>query len=50
MLTSTNTKQPTFEDLFEEDSDVQYNSDGAALYVVNLSYPNYIYIGILGDS
>lgn len=39
LLTSTTVKQPTFEDMLGEKSDVQYNWEGSAIYFANATYP-----------
>ena len=50
LLTSTSVQKPTFKDLFNSTSDVTYGFEGSATYLVNSTYPEYIYISILGDT
>jgi hypothetical protein len=50
MLTSTIEKHPTFSDIFSGSTDVKYHWEGTATYTANQTYPNYIYIGVKGDS
>lgn len=50
MLTSLTIPEPKFKDLFAKDSDVRYAWDGSETYLINTTYPDYIYISILGDS
>lgn len=49
LLSSTTVQKPIFKDLFSETSDVSYGYEGSATYLINSTYPDYIYIGILGD-
>jgi hypothetical protein len=50
MLTSTTVTQPAFNDIFFPDQDVEINWDGTATFLINSTFPNYIYIGVKGNT
>lgn len=50
LLASASVQFPIFKDIFKKGSDVVYGWDGTLTYLANQTYPESIYIGVMGDT